>query len=78
MVSSHPNNEKSRKEKTIKAHNVLLRFDEQDISGQVTFHFKKGEGIVGHEVREIMRWNTHTVNANDVKVFQAGESSSGK
>lgn len=54
MVSSE--GPKDRKDKTIKAHGILLRFDQGDLTGQITFHFKKGEGIVGHEIKEIARW----------------------
>jgi hypothetical protein len=67
MVSSHPDNERLRKEKTIKAHSILLKADERDFSGCVTFHFRRGQGIVGHEVIEKSQWNTS--NENKVLVF---------
>lgn len=57
MVSSNPNNERNRKNKTIKAHSLLLKVDERDFNGSVTFYFKKGQGIVGHEVIEKSSWN---------------------
>ncbi len=78
MVSSNPvTNAKSRKEKTLKGHTILLKFDEQDISGQVIFHFKKGEGIVAHEIFERHRWQT--VGTDSIKVYSVdNESCSGK
>lgn len=56
MYSS--NQERTRKEKTIKAHNILLKVDERDISGHVIFHFRKGQGIVGHEIMEKNNWGS--------------------
>ena len=56
MVSSHPDNERARKEKTIKAHSILLKIDTMDVSGSVTFHFSKGQGIVNHEIRICEKW----------------------
>ena len=69
MVSSHPDNERLRKEKTIKAHSILLKADERDFSGCVTFHFSRGQGIVGHEVIEKARWNTGV--ENKIVAYQA-------
>lgn len=62
MVSSRPNNEKSRKDKICKANSILLRFDQQNMSGKVTFHFGKGQGITGHDTQVFDQWNTYTTN----------------
>ena len=70
MVSSSPNNDKARKDKTLKAHKMLLILDERDISGSITFHFKKGEGIVQSEIRDVERWNG-TTNNNNILEFRA-------
>lgn len=51
------NKQSDRKGKIVDANSILLRYDTKDTSGQVTFHFKKGEGIVGHEIYEKVRWN---------------------
>lgn len=66
MVSSDSN--RNRKEKTLKAHRILLELDEQDFGGSVTFHFKRGQGIVTKEIRDIEHWNG-TVSENKVIAF---------
>jgi hypothetical protein len=70
MVSSSGNNDKVRKDKTLKAHKMLLFLDDRDISGSITFHFKKGEGIVQSEIRDVERWNG-TTNTNNILEFRA-------
>lgn len=70
MVSSSQNNTKARKDKVLQAHTKLLRFDDSDVSGSITFHFKKGEGIVQTETREVERWNG-TLNSNSILEFRA-------
>jgi hypothetical protein len=70
MISSHPDNERGRKEKTIKAHSILLKADERDFSGCVTFHFRKGQGIVGHETIEKSQWSI-SMNENKVLAFES-------
>lgn len=68
MVSS--NGDRNRKEKTLKAHRILLDLDERDFGGSVTFHFKKGQGIVMDEVRSVEHWNG-TVSDTKVIAFDA-------
>jgi hypothetical protein len=47
---------------------MLLLLDERDISGSITFHFKKGEGIIQSEIRECERW-LGTINENKCVAF---------
>lgn len=59
---------KNRLDKTLKAHRIILDYDKKDISGSITFHFQKGQGIVNHEIRECHKWNG-TLNENKVVEF---------
>ena len=68
MVSSSDASKQKRKDKTLIAHRMLLNFDEKDKFGSVTFHFKKGEGIVRSEIREFESFNG-TYNDNNVLTF---------
>ena len=69
MVNAGGDNARVRKDKTLIAHRVLLKFDERDMSGQVTFHFQKGVGIVKHEIHEFVSWSAKTTNENNVLVY---------
>ena len=39
----------------MKAHAILLRLDDKDFNGNVTFSFKKGEGLLTYKIEEIGR-----------------------
>jgi hypothetical protein len=47
-----------------------LKADERDFSGCVTFHFRKGQGIVGHETIEKSQWSI-SMNENKVLAFES-------
>ena len=68
MISSSM--DRNRKEKTLEAHKMLLKLDEADISGSITFHFAKGAGIVQSEVRDVRKWN-NTTSENKVIDFSS-------
>ncbi len=61
-------NTKARKDKTIKAHHILLKADQQDFQGSITFNFSKGKGIVHWEVRMTEQF-TESVESNKIIVF---------
>ena len=48
-----------RKEKTLKAHAILLKLDARDFRGNVTFCFKQDDGISACKIEEIVRFNCH-------------------
>ena len=71
MISSGGDRTKIRKDKTLRAHRLILEFDEKDINGQVLFHFQKGVGITSHEIKEFSSWKDSTTDDNKVLVFNA-------
>ena len=71
MVSSNPNAQRARKDRILRANEILNRLDNRNFQGSVTFHFKGGEGIASHEIFERVNWNCLSNVSDEIRTMTA-------